>query len=313
MSDRMQSCGKSLLLAGVFRRLCCTALLVLGAALLPCILIAQVPKIADIPIGLPTLLHQRLMQTAESLTARRNQLVKKAGDHNIKCSAVPENTPEWLHCSNEQTNLETERQQYIDAVNRFNDDVAKAVSEQGIPAGATPGAQIGTVAECRGAVFMITPGGRQFPLQKGTPIPLNAHIATGPNGRFQLLLLDETVFTLGPNSDMVLDEFVYDPKTNAGKITANVAKGTFRWVTGRMTHEGPAGSSVKVAVGTIGVRGTDFETEISPDGSGYVKLFAGQVEINEYKTGDLLVLSPGEMVTFAADGTFSAPVPVPIA
>jgi hypothetical protein len=287
-------------------------LLVLGAALLPCILVAQVPKIADIPIGLPALLHQRLTQTAESLTARRNQLVKKAADHNAKCSAVPENTPEWRSCSDEQTNLEAERRQYIDAVNRFNDDVAKSVSEQGIPAGTTPGPQIGSVAVCRGA-FIITPGGHKFPIQHGTPIQQNAHITTGPEGSLQILLADETVFTLGPNSDMVLDEFVYDPKTSAGKITASVAKGTFRWVTGKMTHEDPESSGVKVAVGTIGVRGTDFETEVLPDGSGSVKLFAGQVEINEYKTGNQLVLSPGEMVTFTADGTFSAPGPVPIA
>ena len=309
----MQSFGKSLLLAGVFRRLCCTALLVLGAALLPCVLLAQVPRIADIPVGLPTLLHQRLTQTAESLTARRSQLVKKAADHNTKCSAVPENTPEWQSCNDEQISLEAERQQYIDAVNRFNDDVAKALSEQGIPAGATLGEQIGTVAECRGEVFIITPGGHKLPLQFGTPIPLNAHVTTGSDAHFKVILLDETVFTLGPSSDMVLDEFVYDPKTSAGKITASLAKGTFRFVTGKVAHRDTDNMKLKVPVGSLGFRGTDVETEVSPDGSGSVKLFSGQVEINEYKTGNLLVLSPGEMVTFTADGTFSAPGPIPIA
>ena len=312
MTNSMRSQTKPLLLTGVFRRLCCTALLVLGAALLPCILLAQVPRIAEIPTGLPALLHQRFTQAAESLTVRRNQLVKVAADHNTKCSAVPENTPTWARCSNEQTQLGAERQQYIDAVNRFNDEVARAIAEQRSPGGTTPGAQIGTVAACRGA-FMITPDGRQFPLQSGTPIPQNAHITTAPGGRFQLLLLDETVFTLGPNSDMVLDEFVYDPKTNAGKITASLAKGTFRFITGKIAHRDTDNVKLKIPVGDLGFRGTDVETEVSPDGSGYVKLFTGQVEIKEHKTGDLLVLSPGEMVTFTADGAFSAPGPVPIA
>ena len=309
----MESCGKSLLPAGFFWRLCCAALLALGAAFLPCILLAQVPRIAEIPTGLPALLHQRFTQTAESLTARRNQLVKVAANHNTNCSAVPENTPTWARCSNEQTELEAERQQYIDAVNRFNDEVAKAVSEQGIPAGTTPGAQMGTVAALRGEVFIGTPDGRQIPLQTGTPIPLNAHLTTGPDSRVQLLLLDETVFTLGPNSDMVLDEFVYDPKSSAGKITASLAKGTFRFITGKIAHRDTDNVKLKIPVGDLGFRGTDVETEVSPDGSGYVKLFTGQVEIKEHKTGDLLVLSPGEMVTFTADGTFSAPGPVPIA
>jgi hypothetical protein len=240
-------------------------------------------------------------------------LVKVAANHNTNCSAVPENTPTWARCSNEQTELEAERQQYIDAVNRFNDEVAKAVSEQGIPAGATLGEQIGTVAECRGEVFIITPGGHKLPLQFGTPIPLNAHVTTGSDAHFKVILLDETVFTLGPSSDMVLDEFVYDPKTSAGKITASLATGTFRFVTGKVAHRDTDNMKLKVPVGSLGFRGTDVETEVSPDGSGSVKLFSGQVEINEYKTGNLLVRSPGEMVTFTADGTFSAPGPIPIA
>ena len=46
------------------------------------------------------------------------------------------------------------------------------------------------------------------------------HVTTKADSRLQVMLLDETVFTVGPESDMVLDEFVYDPSTNAGKITA---------------------------------------------------------------------------------------------
>lgn len=134
----MQTWRKPLFLNGPFRRFCFTASLVLYAALTPCIVFAQVPRMADIPDGLPTLLHQRLTQTAESLRSRRSQLVKQAGDHNTKCNAVLENTPEWQNCSEEQTNLQAERRQYIDAVNRFNDEVAKAVSEQGSQADTTP-------------------------------------------------------------------------------------------------------------------------------------------------------------------------------
>jgi len=68
---------------------------------------------------------------------------------------------------------------------------------------------------------------------------------------------------------------------------------------------------LKLAVGTIGVRGTDFETNVSTDGSGYIKLFSGQVAITENKLGALLLLSPGEMAKFTADGTFSTPEPIP--
>lgn len=293
------------------------ALMALGAALLPCILVAQVPSIVEIPPGLPELLNQRLTQSRQSLVAYRDKLVQKAKDHNGKCVAVEKATPLWTVCNDEQADLEGQRRQYIDAVNKFNSEVARAVPEQkkspppaGVPV-ATPGPQIGAAAAYRGGVFIITPGGNKFPIQQGTPIQANAHIMTGPDGRLQVLLADETTFTLGPNSDMVLDEFVYDPKTNAGKITANLSRGTFRFVTGKMAHQDPAGIRVKLAVGDLGFRGTDVESEVSPDGSGYVKLFVGHVEIDEYKTGTLLLLNPGEIVTFTADGTFSSVMKFP--
>lgn len=112
------------------RRFCTMALLVLGSALLPSILLAQVPKLADIPNSLPAQLHQKLTQTRESLVAQRGELVKRAGDHNSKCNAVPRDTPEWKGCSEEQTELEAGKQRYIDAVNRFNDELARAISAQ---------------------------------------------------------------------------------------------------------------------------------------------------------------------------------------
>jgi hypothetical protein len=62
----------------------------------------------------------------------------------------------------------------------------------------------------------------------------NAHLTTGSSGTFHLLLPDETIFSVGPNSDITLDEFVYDPKnasntkiaTEFGKSVDNGASGS---------------------------------------------------------------------------------------
>jgi len=292
-------------------RLCAKVLLVVGVGLSPCVLLAQVPKIADVPISLPELQRQRLTQAKESLIAYRSELVKKAEDHNRKCNAVAKDTPEWKSCSDEQSELEAQRQQYIDAVNSFNHEVEQGVSAQETRADSKPGPLIGGAAAVRGDVFWLTKAGQKVPIRSGSPMVLNEHVLTGPDGRLQVLLADETVFTLGPNSDMVLDEYVYDPKTSAGKILATIARGSFRFVTGKMAHQDPTSTRVKIAVGTIGIRGTDVETEISPDGSGHVKLFSGLVEITAKNTGTLIVLNPGEIVTFSANGTFDSVMKFP--
>ena len=90
----------------------------------------------------------------------------------------------------------------------------------------------------------------------GEPIFLLDAIQSGPRSGMQIMLLDETVFTIGPESEMVVDEFVYDPQTNTGKVSAKITKGVFRFVTGRVARENPADMNVKLPSGTLGVRGT---------------------------------------------------------
>lgn len=99
--------------------------------------------------------------------------------------------------------------------------------------------KIGTAAAVAGAVRAVSEGAVGRVVSSGKPLFLNDHVTTDAAGRLQVLLLDETIFTLGPNSDMVLDDFVYDPKTSAGKITATIAKGAFRFVTGKVAQRDP--------------------------------------------------------------------------
>lgn len=112
-------------------------------------------------------------------------------------------------------------------------------------------------------------------LQSGKPLFLNDHVTTDSKGRLQVMLLDETVFTIGPNSDMVLDEFVYDPATGAGKVSAKITKGVFRFVTGKVARKDPANMKVKLAVGTIGIRGTIAAGTTGEQGSTVILLGPG--------------------------------------
>jgi Flp pilus assembly protein TadD len=167
--------------------------------------------------------------------------------------------------------------------------------------------RIGAAAALRGEVYYLTPDNQKVPIQSGSAIYLNQHVITGATGHMQVLLLDETVFTMGPNSDMVLDEFVYDPDTSVKKVSVRVMKGIFRFVTGKTAHKDPAGMKVNLPMGSIGTRGTDFEATVLEDESGDVKLYSGQLEITETKTGRIFLMNAGETVTFGSDGIFSPP------
>ncbi|KJE36240.1 hypothetical protein UF64_05100 [Thalassospira sp. HJ] len=93
-------------------------------------------------------------------------------------------------------------------------------------------------------------------VESGMPVYLGDRITTSAGAGMQVLLLDETVFTIGPNSDIAIDEFVYDPATGDGRIVADMAKGVMRFVTGKIPLNNPSSMDVNLPVGSIGIRGT---------------------------------------------------------
>jgi hypothetical protein len=205
----------------------------------------------------------------------------------------------------EYNKVEDLRKKYNDAADAFNKALATEVATETARA-AIPVARI---AASRGEFYFVTKDGHKLTGAEAVACPLDGgtRVVTGPGSRLQLLLPDETVFTLGPSSDMVMDDFVFDPHTSATKMTANIAKGLFRFVTGKIASHDPNKVKVKVAYGTIGPRGTDFEVSVEPDGAGYVKLFSGKLEITETKSGNVFNMDAGQMVKFHADGTWEAP------
>jgi len=125
-----------------------------------------------------------------------------------------------------------------------------------VPA-APPGAiQIGVAAAVRGKVELTRAGAVGHIVQSGQPVFLGDRIETDAQGTLQILLADETVFTIGPNSAITIDEFIYDPTTNAGQVSASVVKGVFRFVTGKVAQREPKAMQVKLPAGLIGIRGT---------------------------------------------------------
>ena len=117
--------------------------------------------------------------------------------------------------------------------------------------------QAGVTAAVRGQVDLIPIVDKaKHRAKSGEDVFLGDEISSLDESGMQLMLLDETVFTIGPNTDMTIDDFVYDPATGAGQVTASLAKGVLRFVTGKVARGDPEDMVVKLPVGTIGIRGT---------------------------------------------------------
>jgi hypothetical protein len=78
-------------------------------------------------------------------------------------------------------------------------------------------------------------------------------IKTTPTGSVQLLFLDRSTLTIAPNSEIVIDDFVYNPGNGNGHMAVSVAKGAMRFVGGQLSHAGEA--TVNAGNASIGIRG----------------------------------------------------------
>jgi hypothetical protein len=90
-------------------------------------------------------------------------------------------------------------------------------------------------------------------LEIGASVVHREKIVTDARGAVQLLFIDRTTLSIGPNSELVIDEYVFDPNRKAGQMTVSLGKGLMRFVGGQITHSGSA--TVKTPPATIGIRG----------------------------------------------------------
>ena len=133
-------------------------------------------------------------------------------------------------------------------------------------AGEVAAQQIGVVSDAQGTVTVVRADGTQVTLQEGDPVFLDDVIETAPGGGANLILADDTEFTIGGEASLVLDEFVYDPATGDGSLSLAVAKGVFSFVSGAVATTGTDAMTVQTPVGTIGIRGTTGAGGVGPDG-----------------------------------------------
>lgn len=163
-----------------------------------------------------------------------------------------------------------------------------------------------------GSFYIATADGRRLDPKELTSATISdgARLVTGADGHVQLTLPDETTFTAGPDTNIVLDSFVYSQDDSLHAATVSLTKGIFRWVTGALTNSAVADLKIKLPAGIGGIRGTDFIARVNADGSGTVKLYSGKLELTETKGNFTFILSGGQQVAFGKDGVFGRPRPL---
>ena len=95
----------------------------------------------------------------------------------------------------------------------------------------------------KGGVQIIH-GEKTYAGRLGAKLRVNDSVITAEDGSVGLVFLDNSVLTMGPNTELVLKRYSFDPTTYMGGFDAHVKKGTVSLQAGELADSGPDNVSV---------------------------------------------------------------------
>ena len=149
------------------------------------------------------------------------------------------------------------------------------------------------------------PGGAARQIVLGQDVLHNEVIETDANGQAQILMLDRTALTIGPNSTLVIDRFIYDPSTKSGDMKLTLSRGLMRFTGGALSKDKPV--NVRTPGATVGIRGGMGLIEVPSENemnAGF--LFGNEMTVSIGSSVAVRIERPG-FATSVSGGEASAP------
>ena len=156
---------------------------------------------------------------------------------------------------------------------------------------------IGKIVKVKGDVKIVLEGGEQQEAKALAELELGSLVQTGNGSYAKVIMKDDTVFQIGPNSDFSLDQFDFETK-NKRTAAYSLTKGQLRsW----FVHKSPDKTlTIKTPTASMGIRGTEILTDVYSDTEGNSKtdiaLVRGKLEVASNALGEKIMLSPGQML-----------------
>jgi hypothetical protein len=119
----------------------------------------------------------------------------------------------------------------------------------------------GMIKTSKGAAH-IEREGKRLAAQTGVPLLGSDLIVTGADGSVGVTLRDETLLAVGPNSKVWLEQYVFNPTTHEGLLSASVKRGTLAVISGKLPKQSPGTVQFRTPGSILGARGTEFIIDV---------------------------------------------------
>jgi len=119
----------------------------------------------------------------------------------------------------------------------------------------------GSIKTVKGTAAIVR-GSKPIAVTLGTRVYRNDTLKTGADGSLAMVFRDDTLLSIGPDSELVVNEFLYSPAEGKLSLVARMLKGTAAFVSGIIGKLAPESVRFETPVATIGLRGTRFAVRI---------------------------------------------------
>jgi hypothetical protein len=120
---------------------------------------------------------------------------------------------------------------------------------------------IGSIKTLEGTVEVMRQGSAVYPVA-GTRLFVRDTINTGHDGSVGIILRDDTIFSLGPDSALDMKEFRFDPHKKDFSLVCRMLRGTFIYISGVIAKLSPESIKIETPDGTVAIRGTRLAIQI---------------------------------------------------
>ncbi|MFT5835917.1 MAG: hypothetical protein ACI9RG_000811 [Sulfurimonas sp.] len=163
---------------------------------------------------------------------------------------------------------------------------------------------VATITAITGSADIVR-GGANIEATLGAELNEKDNILTKNKSKVQIIFNDETIITVGKNSNFSINEFIFDdsqePKAKFGLLS-----GAMRTITGKIGKIAPDRFSVKTKTATIGIRGTNFSVLAGADGSTRVFCTFGAISVNVKE--EVSIVTQGFYVVISPTGERGTPI-----
>jgi len=119
----------------------------------------------------------------------------------------------------------------------------------------------GHIKTVSGTVYVVRANGTSV-VKAGDPVFATDALRTAADGKVGITLQDDTRVSLGPNSEMKVDRYVYSPGEGGLGMVLKFVRGVALYVSGRMAKLAPDSVRLETPTGIVGVRGTTVAIKV---------------------------------------------------